>query len=79
MKTSNAIKMLIKARNKRYSDCLQLKMEESIDWEGKKLFTVTGYNAAHYFSSMSVFLYPMVFTHFDIIDNRTVEFNLNED
>jgi hypothetical protein len=58
----NAIKTLIKSRNKGYkSEDLQLKVtEEGLSWNNSAILTVTGFQASAYFAQMKPFLEPMI-------------------
>jgi hypothetical protein len=58
----NAIKSLIKSRNKGYnSENLQLKVTEEVAWNNSTTWlTVTGYEASEMFAQMKPFLQPMI-------------------
>jgi hypothetical protein len=59
MKTTiNAIKTLIKARNKKYSEVIRLTTEEKISWNDKPILVIKGFEASAYFSQMKSFLEP---------------------
>jgi hypothetical protein len=78
MKTENAIKALIKARNEKYnSKTLHIKVSEERSWSNKKVLTITGHEVAVYFSAMASFLCPMIATYVEVIDNTTVKIELN--
>ncbi len=59
-KTINAIKTLIEARNKKYSEFIKLATEEKMSWNDKPMLVITGYEASAYFSQMKPFLEPMI-------------------
>ena len=70
----NAIKSLIKSRNKGYnSELLQLTVtEEELSWSrGTTLLTVTGFEASAYFAQMKPFLEPMI-CDIDIVTAKEV-------
>ena len=78
MKTENAIKALIKARNEKYnSETLHIKVSEERNWCGRKILTITGHEVAVNFSAMASFLCPMIALHIEVIDNKTVKIELN--
>ena len=61
MKTTiNAIKTLIKARNKKYSQAVRLTVEERITWNDKPMLVITGFEASSYLAQMKSFLEPMI-------------------
>ena len=61
MKTTiNAIKTLIKARNKKYSEAVRLNIEERISWDDKPMLVITGFEASAHFAQMKPFLDPMI-------------------
>jgi hypothetical protein len=61
MKTTiNAIKTLIKARNKKFSEALYLGIEEKMSWNDKPMLVIKGYEASTYFAQMKPFLEPMI-------------------
>jgi hypothetical protein len=61
MKTTvNAIKTLIKARNKKYSGVIELTIEERISWNDKPILVVKGFEASTHFAQMKPFLEPMI-------------------
>ena len=61
MKTTiNAIKTLIKARNKKYSEPVRLNIEERISWNDKPMLVIKGFEASSHLAQMKSFLEPMV-------------------
>lgn len=61
MKTTiNAIKTLIKARNKKYSERVRLTTEERVSWNDKPMLVITGFEASSDFAQMKPFLEPML-------------------
>ena len=58
----NAIKTLIKSRNKGYnSESIHLKVKQEVAWnDSTTRLTVTGYDASAYFAQMQPFLEPMI-------------------
>jgi hypothetical protein len=77
MKTENAIKTLIKARNEKYnSKTLHIKVSEERNWSNNTILTITGHNVAVHFSAMANFLCPMIASYIEIIDNKTVKIEL---
>jgi hypothetical protein len=71
----NAIKSLIKSRNKGYnSELLELNVtEEELSWsKGTTWLTVTGFEASAYFAQMKPFLAPMI-CDVDIVTAKEVK------
>ncbi len=61
MKTTiNAIKVLVKARNKKYSEVTRLTIQERISWNDRPMLVITGFEASAYFAQMKSFLEPMI-------------------
>ena len=58
--TINAIKVLVKARNKKYSEVTRLTIQERISWNDRPMLVITGYEASAYFAQMKSFLEPMI-------------------
>ena len=58
----NAIKTLIKSRNKGYnSESIHLKVKQEVGWnDSTARLTITGYEASAYFAQMQPFLEPMI-------------------
>ena len=58
----NAIKTLIKSRNKGYnSESIHLKATQEVGWNNSTTrLTITGYEASAYFAQMKPFLEPMI-------------------
>ena len=79
MKTENAIKTLIKVHNAGYnSKALHIKVSEERNWAGRKVLTITGQGVAVYFASMASFLYPMIVSYMEVIDNKTVKIEIDQ-
>ena len=70
----NAIKSLIKSRNKGYnSELLELTVtEEESSFRGTTWLTVTGFEASAYFAQMKPFLEPMI-CDVDIVTSKEVK------
>ena len=61
MKTTiNAIKTLIKVRNKKYKQPVRLTIEERMSWNDKPMLVITGFEASANFAQMKPFLEPMI-------------------
>lgn len=61
MKTTiNAIKTLIKVRNKKYKRPVRLTIEERMSWNDKPMLVITGFEASANFAQMKPFLEPMI-------------------
>ncbi len=61
MKTTiNAIKTLIKARNKKYNEAIRLDVEERISWNDKPMLVIKGFEASAHLAQMKPFLEPMI-------------------
>ncbi len=58
--TINAIKVLVKARNKKYSEVTRLTIQERISWNDRPMLVITGFEASAYFAQMKSFLEPMI-------------------
>ena len=58
--TINAIKTLIKARNKKYGEVSKLTVQDKISWNDKPMLVITGFEASAYFAQMKSFLEPML-------------------
>ena len=58
--TINAIKVLVKARNKKYSEVTRLAIQERISWNDRPMLVITGFEASAYFAQMKSFLEPML-------------------
>ena len=58
--TINAIKVLVKARNKKYSEVTRLAIQERISWNDRPMLVITGFEASAYFAQMKSFLEPMI-------------------
>lgn len=58
--TINAIKTLISARNKKYSEPVRLNIEERISWNDKPMLVIKGFEASSHLAQMKSFLEPMV-------------------
>ncbi|MCH9718070.1 MAG: hypothetical protein K0U52_13455 [Gammaproteobacteria bacterium] len=77
MKTTiNAIKTLIKARNKKYSEAVRLNIEERISWNDRPMLVITGFEASAYFAQMKPFLEPMI-CQVNIKEEQEVELQFN--
>jgi len=58
--TINAIKTLIKARNKKYKEPIRFTIEERMSWDDKPMLVITGFEASADFAGMKPFLEPML-------------------
>ena len=58
--TINAIKVLVKARNKKYCEVTRLTIQERISWNDRPMLVITGFEASAYFAQMKSFLEPMI-------------------
>jgi len=66
--TINAIKVLVKARNKKYGEVTselplvtdELFIQERISWNDRPMLVITGFEASAYFAQMKSFLEPMI-------------------
>ncbi len=58
--TINAIKVLVKARNKKYGEITRLTIQERISWNHRPILVITRYEASAYFAQMKSFLEPMI-------------------
>lgn len=74
--TINAIKVLVKARNKKYSELSRLTIDEKISWNDSPLLVIKGFEASAYFAQMKPFLEPMI-CQVNIKEEREVELQFN--
>ena len=58
--TINAIKGLVKARNKKYGEVTRLTIQERTSWNDRPMLVITGFEASAYFAQMKSFLEPMI-------------------
>lgn len=81
MKTSEAIKTLIKVRNEKYNNVCNLEVEEKVRkryaTKDEEVLIIKGHNASALFAQMSPFLEPMICSVW-IIDQSTVEITMNK-
>ena len=75
----NAIKTLIKSRNKGYnSELLELKVTQEVAWNNSATcLTVTGFDASTLFAQMKPFLEPMI-CYIDIVTANEVILRFNK-
>ena len=75
----NAIKTLIKSRNKGYkSESIQLKVTQEVAWNNSATcLTVTGFDASTLFAQMKPFLEPMI-CYVDIITANEVRLRFDK-